>query len=328
MKSMLNDNEYKNPKPENNGTAKLLNTNQQYTERDLDFKDSKSKGFLKEIKFESIHIMRISLLISEETKIPFMAKEPKVILFFSLQGDSLLNTNYIKNLHLKAGTHNIIYSAASPGNITCTPGKYEVFYISMSPEMFKIYFPRNEEIFEQFNTQMSQENFSLLRKEHGVLNHRIIKVVEDICHSESQQSIKQIYTIAKVIELLSIQLNELCTICNPLPSVRPEDVEKMYEVKNFILNHLYENHTLSELAQIVGTNEYTLKKEFKELFRTTVFGFWSDAKMDNAQKLLAETNTDIKEISEIIGYKNPQHFSTAFKRKFGLTPSQFRKNRK
>lgn len=301
---------------------------QQYTERELDFKDSNSKGTLKEIKFESVHIMRISLLISQETNIPFMAKEPRVILFFSMQGDSLLNTTYIKDLSLKASTHNIIYTEASPGMIKCTPGKYEVFYISLSPEMFKNYFPKNEGIFERFSEKMNKDNFSLLRKEHGVLNHRILKIIEDICRHDSQQSIKKIYLIAKIIELLSIQLNELCTICNPLPLAKTTDAEKMYEVKIFILNHLYENHTLAELAQIVGTNEYTLKKEFKELFGTTVFGFWSDAKMDNAQKLLSETDANIKEISEIIGYKNSQHFSSAFKRKFGMTPSQFRENRK
>ncbi|MDD3459287.1 MAG: AraC family transcriptional regulator [Weeksellaceae bacterium] len=324
---MRDDNDCKNSSQDQGQLTIPSHEKQQYAERELDFKDAKSNGCVREIKFKDVHIMRISLQIHQTTSIPFMTKSPKVILFFSMQGDSLLNTDYISNLSLKASSHNIIYTEPSLGNIQCTPGKYEVFYISMSLEMFKSYFPRDEDVFEKFKRQMEQSDFSLLRNEHGVLNHKIIKVIEDICHPDSLQSIKPIYIIAKVIELLSIQLNELCTICQPLPLVRPEDVEKMYEVKNFILKHLNENHSLSELAQIVGTNDYTLKKEFKQLFGTTVFGFWSDAKMDNAQKLLAETTTDIKEISEIIGYKNPQHFSTAFKRKFGLTPSQFRKNR-
>lgn len=309
------------------GLKTLLNENRLYTERDLDFKDSNSTGTVKEIKFDSIHIMRISLKVAQEMSIPFVTTDRRIVLFFSLQGNSLLNTNYTKNLSLNAGTHNIIYTSQSPGSIRCFPGKYEVFYIGMSPELFKSYFPRDEAVFAQFDEQMNCAEFSLLRKEHGVINRSIIRVIEDICHYDSRQSIKQIYLIAKVIELISLQLGELCMICNPLPIVRAEDVEKMYEVKNFILNHLNENHSLGELAQIVGTNEYTLKKEFKELFGTTVFGFWGDAKMDNARKILAETNADIKEISEIIGYKNPQHFSSAFKRKFGITPSQFRKSR-
>jgi len=324
--TMPDDNEFEKLKAANRNAYMQPGANQVYTERVLDFKDPNSKGTVSEIKFDSIHIMRISLMISAETSIPFIANSPTVILFFSLQGDSVLDTDYVKNLNLKASSHNIIYMSPSKGKIKCNCGKYEVFYIGMSPEMFKTYFPRGEEIFERFNERMNQSDFSLLREEHGVINHRILKAIEDISRSGDNLSIKEIFLKAKVIELLSFQLGELCAICNPLPTVRPGDAEKMYEVRRFILEHLNENHSLSELAQIVGTNEYTLKKEFKELFGTTVFGFWSDAKMENAQKLLAGTKSDIKEISEIIGYKNPQHFTTAFKRKFGLTPSRFRKN--
>lgn len=300
--------------------------NQVFTEREIDLNGSESKGTIREIKFDSIHIMRISLRISQETSIPFMANEHKVVLFFSLLGDSELNTNFVKNLSITTGTHNIFYTAPTMGKINCGCGRYEVFYIGMSPELFREYFPREEEVFERFNDKMNQSDFTVLRKEQGLLNHRMIHVIEDICYFESQQFIKKIFLKAKVIELLSLQLNELCMICNPVPVVRPEDAEKMYEVKRFITEHLGENHSLTELAHLVGTNDYTLKKEFKELFGTTVFGFWADAKMENAQKLLSETGKDIKEISEITGYKNPQHFSTAFKRKFGITPSHFRKN--
>ncbi|NML68572.1 helix-turn-helix transcriptional regulator [Chryseobacterium sp. RP-3-3] len=30
---------------------------------------------------------------------------------------------------------------------------------------------------------------------------------------------------------------------------------------------------------------------------------------------------DISEVSDVVGYKNPRHFSTAFKKKFGIVPS-------
>jgi len=297
-----------------------------YTERVVNLNHSAGKGTITEIKFDSIHIMRVGLTVVEEMSIPFMAKSPSVILFFSLQGDSVLDTDMIRSLSLKASTHNIIYLTTSAGRIKCNPGKYDVFYIVMPPEMFKDYFPRGEEVYEQFYDRMNQLDFTILREEHGIINHKILRVIEDICHSESTHQIKKIFLKAKVIELLSHQLGELCTVCSPPPTAKPEFVDKLYEVRNYILEHLNENHTLSELVQIAGTNEYTLKKEFKELFGTTVFGFWNDAKMEKAQKLLAETNTSVKEVSEAIGYMNPQHFTAAFKKNFGLTPSRFRKN--
>ncbi|MEE9362234.1 MAG: helix-turn-helix domain-containing protein [Cellulophaga sp.] len=46
--------------------------------------------------------------------------------------------------------------------------------------------------------------------------------------------------------------------------------------------------------------------------------------MEEAKKMLLEQNLSINEISDRIGYKNPQHFSTAFKRKFGMIPSRIK----
>lgn len=91
------------------------------------------------------------------------------------------------------------------------------------------------------------------------------------------------------------------------------------------MNNLNNACSLIELAHHVGTNEFTLKKGFKELFGTTVFGFWTDAKMNQAKLMITEQDMSISEVSDSIGYKNPRHFSAAFKRKFGVIPSQFKK---
>ena len=46
-----------------------------------------------------------------------------------------------------------------------------------------------------------------------------------------------------------------------------------------------------------------------------------DSKMEEAKNMLLNLNLPVKEVSDMVGYKNPQHFSTAFKRKFGVSPS-------
>jgi len=73
------------------------------------------------------------------------------------------------------------------------------------------------------------------------------------------------------------------------------------------------------------TNEFTLKKGFKEVFGTTVFGFWNELKMQESKNLLLEHKLTVAEVSEKIGYKNPQHFSTAFKQYFGISPSRLKR---
>ena len=48
--------------------------------------------------------------------------------------------------------------------------------------------------------------------------------------------------------------------------------------------------------------------------------------MEKAVQLLNLSNKPIYEISDLVGYKNPTHFSAAFKRNFGCTPRQFRED--
>jgi AraC-like DNA-binding protein len=44
--------------------------------------------------------------------------------------------------------------------------------------------------------------------------------------------------------------------------------------------------------------------------------------MEYAKQLLSEQSLTVSEVSERIGYKNQRHFSTAFKKKYGFSPSE------
>jgi YesN/AraC family two-component response regulator len=46
--------------------------------------------------------------------------------------------------------------------------------------------------------------------------------------------------------------------------------------------------------------------------------------MEYAKKLLEKEGLQVKEVAPILGYKNPHHFTVAFKKKFGVNPSHLR----
>ena len=85
--------------------------------------------------------------------------------------------------------------------------------------------------------------------------------------------------------------------------------------------------SLHELATMVGTNECTLKKAFKQEFGTTVFQYLFDYRMDLAAQYLLESSLSINEIGMMLGYDYQSHFCTAFKRKYGVSPMEFRLRR-
>ena len=48
-------------------------------------------------------------------------------------------------------------------------------------------------------------------------------------------------------------------------------------------------------------------------------------KIEEAKRLILETNLDFLQISEMLGYSNPQYFNKVFRQYTGYTPGFFRK---
>ena len=81
----------------------------------------------------------------------------------------------------------------------------------------------------------------------------------------------------------------------------------------------------SELAKhIYRSPDYCLKL-FKREFGTTPYDYQINNKIYVASSLLQHTKKSISEIAEYIGYQNPHYFTSMFKTRVGITPTQYRK---
>ena len=100
------------------------------------------------------------------------------------------------------------------------------------------------------------------------------------------------------------------------------DKERILFARDYLIQNALQPPTLRELSKIAGINEFKLKKGFKEIFNSTVFGYLTDHKLGQARELLSFGNTSIKELADDLGYSSVQHFSTAFKKKFGISPGR------
>ncbi|NET51062.1 MAG: helix-turn-helix transcriptional regulator, partial [Merismopedia sp. SIO2A8] len=66
-----------------------------------------------------------------------------------------------------------------------------------------------------------------------------------------------------------------------------------------------------------------LKQGFRHLFGTTVFGYLCNYRMEQAQQLLHSPHITIAQVAVQVGYRNPEAFSTAFRRKFAVGPKAY-----
>ncbi len=111
----------------------------------------------------------------------------------------------------------------------------------------------------------------------------------------------------------------------PGKKMSPTDVEKVYAVKEMIEKDMLADFSLIGLARSVGFNDFKLKKGFKDLFGTTVFGYLRRLRMEEARRMILEEKKSVMEASWLVGYSEPHHFTAAFKKEFGYLPSELKR---
>ena len=105
---------------------------------------------------------------------------------------------------------------------------------------------------------------------------------------------------------------------------RKEDVDKMHLAREILRQRIQDPPGLAELARLCGLNEFKLKKGFREVFGTTVFGYFNTLRLEQARLLICNTSLSISEIAYQTGWAHPQHFNRAFKKHYGIPPGQVR----
>lgn len=81
---------------------------------------------------------------------------------------------------------------------------------------------------------------------------------------------------------------------------------------------------IDQLAKEFKAASTTIKTVFKSVYGTTIGQYQKSLRLQEAQRLLRETDDSIAEISAAVGYINPSKFTAAFRKTFSLTPSQYR----
>ena len=99
------------------------------------------------------------------------------------------------------------------------------------------------------------------------------------------------------------------------------------EIAAFIEAHYRDDLSLQSVASKMGYSEVYFCKLFKNCFDKTFIMYLNDLRMEKALELMKDISINIKEISERVGYRDANYFARIFKKKMGMTPSEFRNKR-
>ncbi|MBW4552768.1 MAG: AraC family transcriptional regulator [Aphanocapsa sp. GSE-SYN-MK-11-07L] len=150
------------------------------------------------------------------------------------------------------------------------------------------------------------------------------RIMRQIFSCPYQGLTKQIYLQAKVFELLALQVELLQTEPERLanPRLKRRTMERIHQAKDILLASLEHPPSILELSQQVGLSDRTLRRGFQHIFGTTVIGFLTDQRLEQAERLLREPDRTVAEVAGLVGYARSSRFAEAFKGKFGITPRE------
>lgn len=84
--------------------------------------------------------------------------------------------------------------------------------------------------------------------------------------------------------------------------------------------------TLEEFAHYTGRSLSTFKKDFAQIFDLTPSRWIVKRRLEEAKYLMEKLGKKPSDVYLEVGFKNLSHFSTAFKKEFGISPSEFSTN--
>ncbi|HDR8968250.1 TPA: response regulator [Burkholderia vietnamiensis] len=103
------------------------------------------------------------------------------------------------------------------------------------------------------------------------------------------------------------------------------DLALFRQVQSIVLSNFADEPDVEALAARIGTSPRRLSLAVKRSIGLTVFDYIREQRLKESRRLLLESNSDIVTIARAVGYTNGANFATAFKARFGVSPSMLRR---
>ncbi|BAY81710.1 AraC family transcriptional regulator [Calothrix parasitica NIES-267] len=102
------------------------------------------------------------------------------------------------------------------------------------------------------------------------------------------------------------------------------DSLKLQQVKDFIEDNLAESLTIADIAAVVHMSQFHFARVFKAAIGESPHRYVTQRRMERAKILLEVTKFPVVEIAYRVGFNNPSHFTSQFRKYMGMTPKKYR----
>src|SRR3954447_12608940 len=104
-----------------------------------------------------------------------------------------------------------------------------------------------------------------------------------------------------------------------------ESLEALYrESCAVVLRHYRRPLTVAVVARALASSPRQVQRAFDEVGSTSFSAYLREVRLRNAAELIARQPLTVRQVALLVGYRQPAHFAKAFRRRFGVTPANYR----
>ncbi|REG98426.1 helix-turn-helix domain-containing protein [Flavobacterium aquicola] len=299
-------------------------------EKKIDYNHKGVSGIITDIMLNGIHLTIREITIQAASySIEIQHDFSFVKLHIEIEGDNEYcpENPLERGIYIPQGHYNLFYLPVIKGVLNYRTKKRKTLEITFTEDYLEqLFYPNLKTAIPLLADAITNKTPYAMWDSSKSISPKLYILIEDIIQCNYTGAIKKAFLESKVVEILSylftiINEEENTKISEDLSS---QDYLKIVAVEKILKEQFKEKHTLASIAAQVGLNDFKLKKYFKIVYNTTVFHYLTELRMEYAKQLIMENDYSVALVSEELGYKNPQHFTVAFKKVFGYLPSKLK----
>lgn len=280
--------------------------------------------------FPHIHMMDMRWNTTDDVEIIDSTYSDSIHINFQLNGAMYSKFQGLSHdLDMRPRKHNLIFTPEI-GHSNRLKGNQsmEMFLISLDKHFFASLIGQDDAWSERIITNLHhQRPFSAIAGTQMV-TPQMLYLIEDIRNCKVQGPMRNLLIQSRVLELLALEIEQFSATPVANGTIRRDEAEKLHQLRAYVDANFLSELTLAQLSRVCLLNEFKVKKGFRQLFGTTVFNYVRKLRMDYAGRLLRNYDVSIDEVADKLGYEHAQHFSVAFKKYTGLTPSHYQQGKR
>lgn len=155
-------------------------------------------------------------------------------------------------------------------------------------------------------------------------DRRICDIFEELLEETVQKAPQyQKLCAYKLLELLTLLEREVGHNAHPQKESYDRIAAVIAHMNRFYASEL----TLCDYAAMCSMSKYHFLRVFGQIVGTTPLDYRNNIRLEHAAELLTDKRLSVEEIGRQTGFASASYFSSAFKKKFGLSPKQYRTER-